>query len=243
MKTFGYPTSIGRWGFQDQGGCTPLPCLAGRCVSSLPSPRVQTPWNLSPSCDAPGPRSVGVHDTSPTGLSQGSSNAQSKGLTHSKHTQHTRPRRWSNRPPNSHQVSGPAALFLRLGRKCHESVMQNSAMTSRELAPNLLTHLGHGRSPVCAASCRPNPCRMGSLRNLVDLQYGLPPSSGAKCTHGRWVFVGRDCMDHAMLVRGGTSLIGSTRRCLRTPAGSRGMHCVSSNSSSGPITLKSFIRW
>ena len=102
MKTFGYPTSIGRWGFQDQGGCTPLPCLAGRCVSSLPSPRVQTPWNLSPACDAPGPRSVGVHDTSPTGLSQGSSNAQSKGLTHTKHTQHTRPRRWSNRPPNSH---------------------------------------------------------------------------------------------------------------------------------------------
>ena len=34
MKTFGFPTSIGRWGFQDQGGCTPLPCLAGRCVSS-----------------------------------------------------------------------------------------------------------------------------------------------------------------------------------------------------------------
>ena len=37
MKTFGYPTSIGRWGFQDQGGCTPLPCIAGRCVSSQPS--------------------------------------------------------------------------------------------------------------------------------------------------------------------------------------------------------------
>ena len=36
MKTFGYPTSIGRWGFQDQGGCTPLPCLAGRCVSWAP---------------------------------------------------------------------------------------------------------------------------------------------------------------------------------------------------------------
>ena len=32
MKAFGYPTSIGRWGFQDQGGCTTLPCLAGRCV-------------------------------------------------------------------------------------------------------------------------------------------------------------------------------------------------------------------
>ena len=28
MKTFGFPTSIGRWGFQDQGGCTPLSCLA-----------------------------------------------------------------------------------------------------------------------------------------------------------------------------------------------------------------------
>ena len=23
MMTFGLPTSIGRWGFQDQGGCTP----------------------------------------------------------------------------------------------------------------------------------------------------------------------------------------------------------------------------
>ena len=65
MKTFGYPTSIGRWGFQDQGGCTPLPCLAGRCVSSIPSPRVQTPWNLSPACDSPGPRGVGVIGTSP----------------------------------------------------------------------------------------------------------------------------------------------------------------------------------
>ena len=32
MKTFGYPTSIGRWGFQDQGGCTPLPLLS-RSVS------------------------------------------------------------------------------------------------------------------------------------------------------------------------------------------------------------------
>ena len=74
MKTFGYPTSIGRWGFQDQGGCTPFSCLAGRCisfqdqggctpfsclagrcVSSILSPRVQTPWNLSPACDSPGP--------------------------------------------------------------------------------------------------------------------------------------------------------------------------------------------
>ena len=34
MKTFGYPTSIGRWGFQDQGGCTYLPAQAGSCVSS-----------------------------------------------------------------------------------------------------------------------------------------------------------------------------------------------------------------
>ena len=75
MKTFGYPTSIGRWGFQDQCGCTPFSCLAGRCVSSIFSPRVQTPWNLSPACDSPGPRSVDVIDTSPTGLSQGSSNA------------------------------------------------------------------------------------------------------------------------------------------------------------------------
>ena len=77
MKTFGYPTSIGCWGFQDQGSC-----LAGQCVSSILSPRVQTPWNLSPACDSPGPRSVDVINTSPTGLSQGSSNAQSNGLTH-----------------------------------------------------------------------------------------------------------------------------------------------------------------
>ena len=53
MKTFGYPTSIGRWGFQDQGGCTPLPCIAGRCVSSQCSclgncvhPNVLGPWSI-----------------------------------------------------------------------------------------------------------------------------------------------------------------------------------------------------
>ena len=95
-----YPTSIGRWGFQDQGGCTPLPCLASRCISSIPNPRVQTPWNLSPACDSAGPRSVGVIDTSPTGLSQGSGNAQSKGHTHTKHTHTHATHRWSlNRTP------------------------------------------------------------------------------------------------------------------------------------------------
>ena len=104
MKTFGYPTSIGRWGFQDQGGCTPFSCLASRCVSSILRPRVQSPWNLSPACGPPGPCSVGVIDTSPTGLSHGSSNAQSKGLayTHQTHPTHAT-LRWSfNRPPNSH---------------------------------------------------------------------------------------------------------------------------------------------
>ena len=88
MKTFGYPTSIGRWGFQDQGGCTPLPCLAGRCVSSILSPRVQTPWNLSPACDSPGPLRRS-HRHFAAGLSQGSSNAQSKGLTQTKPTHPT----------------------------------------------------------------------------------------------------------------------------------------------------------
>ena len=114
-------------------------------------------------------------------------------------------------------------------------------MTSCALAPNLLTHLGHGRSPVCAASLRPNPCRMGSLRNLLGLQYGLLPSSGAKCTHGRWVFVGRDCMDHAIPVRRGISLTGSSRRCLKTPTDSRGMHYGSSASVAGPCTLNSSV--
>ena len=103
-------------------------------------------------------------------------------------------------------------------------------MTSRALAPNLLTHLGNGRSPMCAASPRPNPCRIRSIRNLLGLQYGLLPSSGAKCTHGRWVFVVRDCVYHAISVRGGTSLTGSSRRCLRAPTGNRGMHCGSSAS-------------
>ena len=105
------------------------------------------------------------------------------------------------------------------------------------------THLGQGRSPVCAVSLRPNPCRIRSLRNLLSLQYGLPPSSGAKCTHGRWVFVGKDCMDHAISVRGGTSLTGSSRRCLRTPTGSRGLHCGSSASAAGPFTLNSSVIW
>ena len=104
-------------------------------------------------------------------------------------------------------AKGPwaSSLFLRIGRTGYasSSTRQNSAMTSRALAPNLLTHLGHGRSPVCAASLRPNPCRIGFLRNLLGLQYGLPPSSGAKCTHGRWVLVGKDCMDHVNSVRGG----------------------------------------
>ena len=77
--TLGFPGP--RW--MHAGGCTPFSCLASRCVSSILSPRVQTPWNLSHACDSPGPRSVDVTDTSPTGLSQGSSNAQSKGLTHS----------------------------------------------------------------------------------------------------------------------------------------------------------------
>ena len=181
MKTFGFPTSIGRWGFHGQGGCTPLPCLASRCVSSILSPRVQTPWNFSPACDPPGPRSVGVIDTSPTGLSQGSSSAQSKGLTHTKHTQHTRHRGGRSIGHLTHTKSlWASSLFLRIGRNRSRVVRQSSAMTSCALAPNSLTHLGHGRSLVCAASLMPNPCRIGSLRKLLGLQYGLLPSSGAK---------------------------------------------------------------
>ena len=53
MKTFGYPTSIGRWGFQDQGGCTP-PSLLSRSVRIVPMfvsgycvhPNVLGPWSI-----------------------------------------------------------------------------------------------------------------------------------------------------------------------------------------------------
>ena len=178
---------------QQVGAYRPSPALGCRHLGTL-VPRV-----------SPGPRSVGVIDTSPTGLSQGSSSAQSKGHAHTKHTQTHATQRWSvNRPPNVHYKSLGQLLFLRMGRAGRaSSIRQNSAMTSRALAPNLLTHLGHGRSPVCAASLRPNPCRIRSLRKLLGLQYGLPPSSGAKCSHGRWVFVGNGCMDHVISVRGG----------------------------------------
>ena len=166
MKTFGYPTSIGRWGFQDQGGCTPLPCLAGRCVSSIPSPRVQTPWNLSPACDAPGPRSVGVHDTSPTGLSQGSSNAQSKGHTH---TKHTRPKRWSNRPPNPHykslgQLPFPPHRTNRL-RVVHQA----------ELCHDLLCGAGPGLIDTPGARSLASVCCVPKAQSLSD---GVLPELG-----------------------------------------------------------------
>ena len=42
MKTFGYPTSIGRWGFQDQGGCTPLPCIAKKSPTLALEPKWRT---------------------------------------------------------------------------------------------------------------------------------------------------------------------------------------------------------
>ena len=102
--------------------------------------------------------------------------------------------------------------------------MQNSAMTVGALSPKWATHLGHGRSPVLAASASPFPVRIGSRRNLVGLQYGLSPGVGAKCTQGRWRLVARDCMDHARFSNAGTSLSGSSQRRLSGPRGRLGKH-------------------
>ena len=69
-------------------GCTVLSAVSW-IVSYRPnsSPRVHPPWNLGPLAHITWPSASG--QVGPTGLSQGSSNAQSKGLTQHKTHIHT----------------------------------------------------------------------------------------------------------------------------------------------------------
>ena len=102
-------------------------------------------------------------------------------------------------------------------------------MTSCELAPNLLTHLEHGRSPVCCFL----KAQFLSDRVLTELvRPAMRPATQLRCKVHPWsLSICRQGLHGPCdLSEGGTPITGSSRQCLRAPTGSRGMHCGSSAS-------------